>query len=81
MSRSYQKSPVIAPNSNKAFKRQANRRLRHQTRALLYREGNAESLVFKIAREVSNIYDSAKDGKCNMFGGQLDEYTIKAMRK
>jgi len=68
MSRSFKKSPVVSPSSSKAFNSKANRRLRHKVRVLLLKTENADSLVLPLPREVSNIYDSPKDGRCNMFG-------------
>lgn len=81
MSRSFRKSPVIAPKSNKFFKTKSHRVLRHHVSTLLHNATDLDSLVLPITREVSNIYGSAKDGKCNMFDSKDDPYLPKLMRK
>lgn len=68
MSRSFKKSPVVSPSSSKEFNSEANRRERHKVRMLLYTTVDYSDLVLPVKREVSNVYDSPKDGRCNMFG-------------
>lgn len=68
MSRSYKKSPVVSPSSSKDFNSKANRRERHKVRMLLSSSVDYTNLVLPVKREISNLYDSPKDGRCNMFG-------------
>lgn len=79
MSRSYRKSPVFKSGSDKFFKRKTNRKLRHGVHASLHIDGNSDAVVLKLAREVSNVYCSFKDGQCKMFGG-LSPYQAQVLR-
>ncbi len=85
MSRSFKKSPVVSPLSSKVFNSKANRRERNKVRVLLNAVTDPDALVLPIHYEISNIYDSPKDGRCNMFGFSIhgDECTElkKLMRK
>jgi hypothetical protein len=85
MSRSFKKSPVVSPSSSKEFNSKANRRQRHLVRAILHKMGDCDSIVLPLKREVSNLYDSPKDGRCNMFGtpttGEDGAWLKKLMRK
>ncbi|MDQ1266132.1 MAG: hypothetical protein QG635_1284 [Bacteroidota bacterium] len=61
LSGSYRKTPIMGwcSDSDKTSKRKANRKYRH-------REKNAiekDSEVIPLKREVTNVYDFAKDGK------------------
>ena len=63
MSRSYRKTPIIGMtncNSEKRWKRYANRALRRTVKVELAR-GNWESLP--LLREISNVWAWGKDGK------------------
>jgi hypothetical protein len=87
MSRSFKKSPVVSPSSSKEFNSKANRAMRKLVRTALHKltlEEN-DSLILPLQREVSNIYDSPKDGRCNMFGsdmtGEDGAWVKKLMRK
>lgn len=73
MSRSLKRSPVISPNSSKQFNSKANRRQRLMVRVLLETCLDLDSLVLPVKREISNLYDSPKDGRCNMFGMKLTD--------
>ncbi len=81
MSRSYRKSPMIAPKSAKFFKQKSNRALRLTVSTKLRHVVDFDSLVLPIIRELSEIYDSPKDGKCNMFDSKDDPALPKLMRK
>lgn len=61
MSRSYRKTPIIshASDSEKEDKRHNNRRLRRKSKVLV----NKQAEIFPIMREVSNVWNMAKDGK------------------
>lgn len=69
MSRSYKKSPVITCGSGKWFKQKANRKLRHKVKTILKKYPDQD--ILPILREVSNVYDSNKDGMCCLW---LDNY-------
>ncbi len=85
MSRSFKSSPVVSPNSCKFFNSKANRRLRKKVRVILSTSVEFDDVVLPIQREISNIYDSPKDGRCNMFGtprhGEEGAELKKFMRK
>lgn len=85
MSRSYKKSPVVSPSSSKEFNSKANRRERHKVHVLLKTTMDYSSLLLPLKREISNLYDSPKDGRCNMFGtpthGDQGAELKKLMRK
>lgn len=87
MSRSFKKSPIVSPSSSKKFNSQANRRMRTRVHVMLAKLVLApnDSIVLPVKRELSNIYDSPKDGRCNMFGtdmtGDDAAWVIKLMRK
>ncbi|MDZ4834662.1 MAG: hypothetical protein SGJ27_12860 [Candidatus Melainabacteria bacterium] len=85
MSRSYKKSPVVSPSSSKQFNSKANRRQRHKVRVLLQTSVDLAFLVLPVKREISNLYDSPKDGRCNLFGtpshGEEGAELKKLMRK
>lgn len=89
MSRSYKKSPVVSPGSSKLFNSQANRRLRRAVRTRLHVSvvsgADLDALVLPVAREISDLWDGPKDGRCNMFDvGPDDDFAaelVKLMRK
>lgn len=85
MSRSFKSSPVVSPNSCKFFNTKANRRLRKKVRVILHTAVDFDAITLPVQREVSNIYDSPKDGRCNMFGtphhGEEGAELKKFMRK
>lgn len=60
MGKSRKKNPVVNHGSGKYFKQKANRALRHRVKQMLYTDPERD--VLPILREVSNIYDSNKDG-------------------
>jgi hypothetical protein len=80
MARSVQKSPVISPFSAKFFKKKYHRALRIVVKRMLCEDVDFDNLVLPVIREMSNMYDSPKDGRCNYFGGPLDDVR-KSMRK
>ena len=74
MSRSRRKTPcsgITRADSDKFFKKQANGKLRARTREALYRCQDYEEFVGPVLYEVSDYWDSAKDGKCYY---PLEEY-------
>lgn len=84
MSRSFKKSPVVSPSSSKQFNAKANRRLRQKVRLLLLHKANKEDLVLPLPREITDIYKSPKDGRCNMFGmtdSACDEAELKKLMR
>jgi hypothetical protein len=75
MSRSYRHTPIFGTticDSEKSDKRLANRRLRRK----MNETPDEEDAVVPLKREVSNVWDFAKDGK-----GYWDKATKKDMRK
>jgi hypothetical protein len=60
MSRSRKKSPVVSSGSAKLFKQQANRALRSRVKQIMRTDPYRD--ILPILREVSDIYDSNKDG-------------------
>lgn len=88
MSRSRKKTPVNAhtcAESEKTWKRQANRRLRRINNMIVDKvltEEEEEEEIFKIMNEVSEIWDGPKDGK-SWFGNGLRKHPwlAKYMRK
>jgi hypothetical protein len=85
MSRSFKKSPVVSPSSSKFFNSKANRRMRCRVHVVLHTLKNIDSVVLPVKYEMSDIYDSPKDGRCNMFGtpttGSEGEELKKLLRK
>lgn len=69
MSRSFRHTPIIgnAGTSDKDCKRKANRyarkAVRHKLSVTLTTEGDFDALVLPLLREVSNVYNFAKDGR------------------
>jgi hypothetical protein len=67
MSRSRRSEPITgitAADSEKEWKRQANRRLRHAVARTLHRpSADPDAFVLPVPDEVANQYDSPKEGK------------------
>lgn len=68
MSRSRRTQPVTGvtmATSEKEWKREANRKLRHATAQVLQAmpSGDPDALVLPVLDEVANPYDSPKEGK------------------
>lgn len=80
MARSVQKSPVISPFSAKAFKKKYHRAMRIVVKRILREDVDFDNLVLPLIREMSNMYDSPKDNRCNYFGGDCRDIA-KLMRK
>lgn len=72
MSGSYRRSAVYAPLSHKSFKRASNRSLRRHCRSKLACCIDFDKLVLPIPRELSQIYDSPKDGCFSFFGNEAE---------
>jgi len=71
MSKSYRKTPrvgITLADSEQEDKRRSNRRFRRITRQAIY-QGKEPPLL----REVSNIYDFAKDGRRWIYGAWFKE--------
>lgn len=83
MSRSYKKNPFmgIAGRSDKQDKRLANRRLRRVIHTKL-NSGNTDfdEVALPALREVSDVWDMAKDGKMRLSEGSLPAFK-KFLRK
>jgi hypothetical protein len=80
MSRSYRKTPVYAPNSNKEFKLHSHRLERRTVRQQLHTCVNFDALVLPVTRELTDFYDSPKDGYCTFFT-DADPEMRKLLRK
>lgn len=88
MSRSFKKSPVVSPSSSKMFNSKANRAERKLVHTALHKlvlVDDRDDLILPLKREISNVYDSPKDGRCNMFGTNMHSddgaWVKKLMRK
>lgn len=67
MSRSYRHSMIAGfsnGQSDKYFKQKSNRKLRKKVRMLCNTVEDFDDINFPLLREVSDIYDGSKDGKC-----------------
>ncbi len=73
MSRSFRRNPVLAPSSSKEFKGTTNRKFRTAVRKRLHNCADYDRLVIPVIREVSDLYDSPKDGCCTLFGAPHDD--------
>ena len=83
MARSYRRNPIIGAcsHSDKPGKLIANRALRRRVRQTLHTSNDFDGLVLPHLREVSDVWDFPKDGKCIMFGWDDKEALRKLMRK
>ena len=85
MSKSYKKNPYTGfttAKSEKFDKITSNRKLRQKEKNILKSIDNldeAEDIILPDIREVSNVWNFAKDGK--MYHPKGDEYYNKAIRK
>jgi len=82
MARSYRKSPFCGTcgGSDKADKAAANRVLRRVTREAL-RGYDAEVDVLPELRDVSDVWNFAKDGKIRFEDHPDDEFVARLLRK
>lgn len=80
MSRSYRHAAVYAPSSNKEFKVSSHRCQRRVVRHKLHACVDFDSLTLPLIPELSNFYDSDKDGYYKFFGDN-DPDLLKLLRK
>ena len=81
MSRSFKKSPVVSPKSSKDFHAKANRRERRHLRTILHCLEDFDAFVLPAKREISEIWDGPKDGRCNMFGSATQGHDLAGLKK
>jgi len=88
MSRSYRKSPcagITTARSDKPFKIEVNRKLRHNVnqsvRELVKKPELADEVVLPKVDEIVNQYDSPKDGKSWLGKYRDTDWYKKLMRK
>jgi len=83
MSRSYRKSPCrgFCADSDKKGKQLANRKLRSKVRNILHYRYREEDLILPVMREISDLWDMAKDGKMGYWTATDEERSDSWYRK